>query len=697
MKFTVQVASTDDYNGTIIAFLIVALTIHILYDLYLAYQVNLVIMDQIQQILQAIGYHTAIIKPLLPMYLHLLLAALFPIYTGAHASLSRPSSAAKPPERKKRDDEFEDDESEQGEQKMEGLSPGDAILLPLFGGASLTGLYFLIKWLEDPAILNKILNWYFSTFGVLALARLLNDSMTIVHSFIFPTMYVHDGHLWQVDGLQKKAKPTSSGSKDLEDRDSPLPGSLSTFPFPALEKRVLWTLRALPSRKFRIRIYIHNVASGTFKIGSHGLSAIAMALILQLYFNLIDKPWWLTNLLGFSFAYTTLQMMSPTTSWTGTLILGGLFLYDIYFVFFTPLMVTVATKLDIPAKLLFPRPGSQGMSMLGLGDVVLPGMMIGFALRFDLYLFYLPKQVQKSMDGSVDASKQAAPQSYDYQLKDKHLVEAASKEDEIPKAEWLPATGSWGERYWTRSTGIEVPESLKGGLFPKTYFHATITGYIIGMVITLLVMQIFGHAQPALLYLVPGTLGALWGTALIKGDIKTLWAFTEADEDQDKEDQRKLTDQGKERRDEQSESGWLDFEWIKTMIPWNTSAKVEQSMQNGNAQPEANGHAKVSNDSRRKSEDTARSINRTKGLARDRTTELVFFSINLPGNPATAPSYKSEAEYAEKPALARRKAREKRSSTDRSAYESSYKSESKEVEWKTEAKIRRNVDIGETY
>ena len=35
------------------------------------------------------------------------------------------------------------------------------------------------------------------------------------------------------------------------------------------------------------------------------------------------------------------------------------------------------------------------------------------------------------------------------------------------------------------------------------------------MLFMLGVMQVYGHTQPALLYLVPGTLGMLWDTALI--------------------------------------------------------------------------------------------------------------------------------------------------------------------------------------
>lgn len=43
---------------------------------------------------------------------------------------------------------------------------------------------------------------------------------------------------------------------------------------------------------------------------------------------------------------------------SGALLLSGLFFYDIFWVFGTPVMVTVAKSLDAPIKLVFPRAGS---------------------------------------------------------------------------------------------------------------------------------------------------------------------------------------------------------------------------------------------------------------------------------------------------------------------------------------------------
>jgi Signal peptide peptidase len=67
-------------------------------------------------------------------------------------------------------------------------------------------------------------------------------------------------------------------------------------------------------------------------------------------------------------------MLNLGSTSTGLVLLWGLFVYDIFWVFFTPVMVTVATKIDGPIKLLFPTRGvAKKFNMLGLGDIVIPG------------------------------------------------------------------------------------------------------------------------------------------------------------------------------------------------------------------------------------------------------------------------------------------------------------------------------------
>ena len=61
---------------------------------------------------------------------------------------------------------------------------------------------------------------------------------------------------------------------------------------------------------------------------------------------------------------------------------------DIFFVFGTDVMMTVALKIEAPVKLLYPAPPSDvpreyPFSVLGLGDVVIPGLFVRFMTKLD--------------------------------------------------------------------------------------------------------------------------------------------------------------------------------------------------------------------------------------------------------------------------------------------------------------------------
>ena len=293
----------------------------------------------VSETIGSIAYALARIQPLIPTYTHLLVSALFPIFTGAHASLSRPSSAARPEKSKKKlvsyGDDSDDDDDVDKSQQMEGLSPSDAIIFPVLAGCTLAGLYIIIKWLQDPEILNKMLNWYFAVFGVFSISRLIRDTMQVVHTFIFPSRYVDDGVEYRVKSRLRKAIPIEANAGVASSRASPLPGIFGRIALQEGVMTVLWAARDLPKRKLRVKVDLRSILRAKVHITPQDLLSFAIAVGAVLYFNAIDKPWWLTNLMGFGFSYTALQLMSPTTFATGALILGALFFYDIYFVFFT--------------------------------------------------------------------------------------------------------------------------------------------------------------------------------------------------------------------------------------------------------------------------------------------------------------------------------------------------------------------------
>jgi minor histocompatibility antigen H13 len=303
------------------------------------------------RILGRAAYEFAELQPMLPTYLHLIASALFPIYAGAHASLSRPASAAKPTKHKHRhrrtsshgshlgdddsDDDDDDDDDEEEEQVMEGLTPRDALLMPLFAGTALASLYFLLKWMKDPALLNKILNAYFGIFGVFSVARLVTDLLDLGHSLCYPRRHVVAGALYHVSGPDEKAIAVAGNTHNAQPITSPLPGFLAALPLPGRVRKMLWADRAMPNNKWTLRLYLHSLAAGKLRVGPHGIVGVLVGLGTVAYFNFVDKPWYLTNLLGFGFSYGALQLMSPTTFATGSLILSALFFYDIYFVFYT--------------------------------------------------------------------------------------------------------------------------------------------------------------------------------------------------------------------------------------------------------------------------------------------------------------------------------------------------------------------------
>ncbi|KAK3062661.1 hypothetical protein LTS18_003602 [Coniosporium uncinatum] len=497
------------------------------------------------------AYEFTVLQPFIPTYLHLLVSALFPIYAGAHASLTRPKTAGPPARAKsaasKRQDDRDEDYEEETVSKMEGLSAMDAVWFPIMAGCTLTGLYLLIKWLEDPAILNKILGWYFGVFGCFSVGRLIADGLETAHSLFFPARYVQGGKLWRVDFDKRKVVAYTGPKKDALIRSSPLPGIFGRVPLPRSFEKLLWTLSAVPRNKCSVKFYIHSLAALSATINLYDIFGLTLGITAELYFNLVAKPWWLTNLMGFGFAYGALQLMSPTSFSVGSMILGALFFYDIYFVFYTPFMVSVAKSLDIPIKLVFPRPEEVGAepgakapyAMLGLGDIILPGIMIGLALRFDLYMFYFRKQHKITNLTHTDSGSAVSGAERDDLGEDKDVNGAET----VHKAPWVPLKSSFADHFWTRaffapptyikSTDNATLESIDGSSFPKPYFTAAMVGYVMGMLCTLGVMQIFNHAQPALLYLVPGTLGAIWGTALVRGEIKHMWAYDEGDDEKE--------------------------------------------------------------------------------------------------------------------------------------------------------------------
>jgi minor histocompatibility antigen H13 len=288
----------------------------------------------VTQIIGRLAFEFAKVQHLIPTYLHIILAALFPIYTAAHGSLSRPSSAAKPPKKKSKKEWDDDEDDEDDKPRMEGLSPSDAILFPLSAGIALTSLYFLIKW--DKELLNKILSWYMSSIGLFGVIKFIADALHLMHSFAFPDYYSDGARIWKVDQNTRKAFPTDAAAHARKSsRSNPLPGLLSKLPLPQRLNALLWNIRAIPNNKLTFKLYLHKITAVRVHLNAFHFVSLFLGVSATGLFMFVSKPWYLTNLMGFAFSYTAMQILSPTTFTTATMVLIGLFFYDIYMVFFT--------------------------------------------------------------------------------------------------------------------------------------------------------------------------------------------------------------------------------------------------------------------------------------------------------------------------------------------------------------------------
>ena len=139
------------------------------------------------------------------------------------------------------------------------------------------------------------------------------------------------------------------------------------------------------------------------------------------------------------FSVTGIMFLKVADIKTLYVLLWCLFVYDIVMVFKSDLMITVAKNLDAPIRLILPNGDKK--SILGLGDIVIPGILVAFCLKYDIDM----------------------------------ALELMNKE----KSKEFKSSFTF---YWT-----------------------ALLGYTLGMISTFASMLLMDHAQPALLYLVPWT------------------------------------------------------------------------------------------------------------------------------------------------------------------------------------------------
>jgi len=294
------------------------------------------------------------------------------------------------------------DPSKKEDDPGETIGSKEALRFPLVASGFLVGLYILVKYLNKDLV-NVVLSVYFTFLGICCLK----------------------GYILSI--LEKQLKPLL-----------PSFAFKHQFQFPLVKEP--WDC--------------------SFDSSDVVCYCLAGAVGL-VYFS--SKHWVLNNLLGLAFAVYGVEKISLGSFKIGAIMLGGLFFYDIFWVYGTDVMLTVAKSIDAPIKLLFPKPlselteGGFPFSLLGLGDIIVPGIFLSLAYRFDVFM-------ERKLE------KRRRP----------------------------------------------------------VYFLAGLVSYVLGLVATLVVMKVFNAGQPALLYLVPSTLGFVYGTAVLKGEMKELLAYEES-------------------------------------------------------------------------------------------------------------------------------------------------------------------------
>ncbi|KAL3120974.1 hypothetical protein niasHT_002602 [Heterodera trifolii] len=196
--------------------------------------------------------------------------------------------------------------------------------------------------------------------------------------------------------------------------------------------------------------------------------AIAFLFCSSVGISHLYRRHWITNdLLGIAFSIFGIENLHLASFKAGAILLSGLFIYDVFWVFATDVMTTVAKGIDAPILLQFPQDllrngwfDASKHGMLGLGDIVIPGIFVALLYRFDHYV------------------------------------------------------------------GTPQAKNAKGAK-SRYYCWIVVFAYAFGLLITMGVMHYFKAAQPALLYLVPTCLLIPLMVACCRGELRALWNYSE--------------------------------------------------------------------------------------------------------------------------------------------------------------------------
>ncbi|CAM9864161.1 unnamed protein product [Ascophyllum nodosum] len=242
------------------------------------------------------------------------------------------------------------------------------------------------------------------------------------------------------------------------------------------------------------------------------VSAISAAFV---YLNPdvgLSAKFLIPNVFAWCIGMQSIGLISVSSFSTAAVLLAGLFCYDIFWVFGTEVMMTVATRIEAPVKFLFPSfsdPSKQyPFSVLGLGDIVIPATFCTLMRSFD-------QQLESARQAEAAAARALANE-----VSSKNpvalwldsflgapLSKASSSDDTTARITLLPATAGGG---------APPGGAVEGG--GRSYFFSSVVAYALGLGACFTVNFLSRSGQPALLYLNPMLLASAFATAAFNGN-----------------------------------------------------------------------------------------------------------------------------------------------------------------------------------
>jgi len=226
--------------------------------------------------------------------------------------------------------------------KVESMNAGDAMKFPFVASAGLFGLYVTFKYAPEKYV-QLLISIYFAAAGLFVIAEML---------------YYFQSLLINTESLKKTLFWVTYPSKTVM----------------GYEFGGIWITFSEPDEE------VESSEIDTFYL------FCVLAASPVAYYYWLTKHWLLNNLIGIGISLTAIKLIRPGGFKIVAGLLVGLFFYDIFWVFGTEVMVTVATKFDGPIKLLFPRVDKDKPSLLGIGDIVIPAFLVSMMARFDYFL-----------------------------------------------------------------------------------------------------------------------------------------------------------------------------------------------------------------------------------------------------------------------------------------------------------------------